>query len=339
MRLALDVLGGDHGPLITVEGAYHFLQDHPDDTVILVGCRDKIKEELQKIPADFHPRLPIVHAQENITMSESPTDAVKQKKNSSMVVGLQLQKDGEVDGFVSAGNTGAQMAGSLLILGRLSGVKRPAIGVFLPSEKGMVYLLDAGANVDSKPLHLLQFAIMGNIFVSQIFDKKSSLIGLLSNGEEASKGNENTIATHKLLKEHLPNFYGNIEGGDIFKGKTDIIVCDGFVGNIMLKMVESVMGVILHQVRKNIGKNLVKNFGAMLVKPAFSALKQSFNYEEYGGVPLLGVNGISIICHGKSSSLAIKNALRVAREMKEKEVNSHIQKQLKLEGAINAKAS
>ncbi|KAA3617845.1 MAG: phosphate acyltransferase PlsX [Calditrichaeota bacterium] len=339
MRLALDALGGDHGPHITVEGAYHFLHDNPEDTVLLVGCRDKIREELKKVPTEYHSRMPIVHAPENITMSESPTDAVKRKKNSSMVVGLNLQKDGEVEGFVSAGSTGAQMAGSLLILGRLSGVKRPAIGVFLPSESGMVYLLDAGANVDSKPVHLLQFAIMGNIFVSQIFDKETSTVGLLSNGEESSKGSENTIASHKLLKEHLPNFYGNIEGGDIFKGKTDIIVCDGFIGNIMLKMVESVMGVILHQIRRNIGKNLVKNFGAMLVKPAFSALKQSFNYEEYGGVPLLGVNGISIICHGKSSSIAIKNALRVAKEMKEKEVNSHIQKQLKLEEAINAKAS
>ncbi len=339
MRLALDALGGDHGPHITVEGAYHFLQNNPEDTVLLVGCRDKIKEELKKVPADFHSRLSIVHAPDNITMSESPTDAVKHKKNSSMVIGLNLQKDGEVDGFVSAGNTGAQMAGSLLILGRLEGVKRPAIGVFLPSEKGVVYLLDAGANVDSKPQHLLQFAIMGNIFVSQIFDNPSCSVGLLSNGEEANKGNEITVATNKLLKEHLPNFYGNIEGGDIFKGKTDIIVCDGFIGNIMLKMSESVMSVILQQVRKNIGKNLVKNFGAMLVKPAFSALKQSFNYEEYGGVPLLGVNGISIICHGKSSSIAIKNALRVAKEMKEKEVNTHIQKQLKLEEAINAKAS
>jgi phosphate acyltransferase len=339
LQLALDALGGDHGPHITVQGAYHFLQDNPSDTVLLVGGREEIKEELKKIPTEFHSRLPIVHAPENISMSESPTDAVKRKKNSSMVVGLKLHKDGAVDGFVSAGSTGAQMAGSLLILGRLSGVKRPAIGVFLPSEQGMVYLLDAGANVDSKPLHILQFAIMGTIFVSQIFNNDSCTVGLLSNGEEASKGNENTVATHKILKEHLPGFYGNIEGGDIFKGKTDIIVCDGFIGNIMLKMVESVMGVILHQIRKNIGKNLVKNFGAMLVKPAFSALKQSFNYEEYGGVPLLGVNGISIICHGKSSALAIKNALRVAKEMKEKEVNSHIQKQLKLEETINAKAS
>lgn len=330
MRIALDCLGGDHGPHVTVDGAYQYLQDYPEDTVLLVGCREKIKEELKKVPSSFHSQLPIVHAPENITMSESPLEAIKTKKNSSMLVGLKLHKDGEADAFVSAGSTGAQMAGSLLTLGRISGVKRPAIGVFLPSEKGMVYMLDAGANVDSKPVHLVQFAIMGSIFVSQLFERESSSVGLLSIGEEASKGNEVTIATHNLLKEQLPNFYGNIEGGDIFRGKTDIIVCDGFVGNIMLKLAESVMGVVLGQVRKNIGKNIVTNFGALLVKPAFKALKQSFNYEEYGGAPLLGINGISIISHGKSSAYAIKNAIRVARDMNLKDVNSQIQKRLLL---------
>ncbi|MCB0281115.1 MAG: phosphate acyltransferase PlsX [Calditrichae bacterium] len=339
MRIALDALGGDHGPHVTVEGAYQYLQLHPEDTVILVGCRDKIKEELKKIPQSFHDNLPIVHAPENILMSESPTEAIKKKKNSSMIVGLQLNKDGEANGFVSAGSTGAQMAGSLLVLGRISGVKRPAIGVFLPSERGMVFLIDAGANVDSKPVHLLQFAIMSNIFVSQVFERDSLKIGLLSNGEESSKGNETTISTNKLLQEKLPNFYGNIEGSDIFSGKTDIIVCDGFVGNIMLKMVESVMGVILSKIRRNIGKNLAKNFGAMLVKPAFHALKESFNYEQYGGVPLLGVNGISIICHGKSSAIAIKNALRVARDMNDKDVNRHIEKKLKIEEIADVEAS
>jgi len=339
VRIALDALGGDHGPHVTVDGAYQYLQSHPEDTIILVGDRDQIKEELKKVPANFHANLPIVHAPDNITMSESPTEAVKKKKNSSMVVGLQLHKDNEVDGFVSAGSTGAQMTASLLVLGRIAGVKRPAIGVFLPSERGIVYLIDAGANVDSKPQHLLQFGIMSNIFVSHVYNRDDLKIGLLSNGEEASKGNETTIATHKILKEHLPNFYGNIEGGDIFKGKTDIILCDGFVGNIMLKMVESVMGVIISKIRLNIGKNLAKNFGAMLVKPAFNALKQSFNYEEYGGVPLLGVNGISIICHGKSTSIALKNAIRVARDMKEKEVNKHIQEQLKIGEIADAKAS
>lgn len=339
MRIALDTLGGDHGPHVTVDGAFQYLQHHPENTIFLVGNRDQIREELQKIPAHYHSHLPIVHAPENILMTDSPTDAIKKKKNSSMLIGLQLQKDGEVDGFVSAGNTGAQMAASLLILGRISGVKRPAIGTFLPSEAGMVYMIDAGANVDSKPVHLLQFAIMGNIFFSQVFSKENLRVGLLSNGEESSKGNETTLVTHKLFKEHLPNFYGNIEGGDIFKGKVDIVVCDGFVGNVMLKLVESFMGDIISHIRKNIGKNLIKNFGAYLIKPAFQALRQSFNYEEYGGVPLLGVNGVSVICHGKSTALAIKNALRVACDMKEKEVNLHIMSRLKAEEEIDAKAS
>ena len=339
MRIALDTLGGDHGTYVTVDGAYQYLQQHPSDIIFLVGDREQIKEELIKVPAQYHTNLPIVHAPENILMTESPTEAIKKKKNSSMVIGLQLQKDGEVDGFVSAGNTGAQMAASLLVLGRIPEVKRPAIGTFLPSEAGMVYLIDAGANVDSKPVHLLQFAIMSNIFVSQVFTKEKLTVGLLSNGEESSKGNETTLATHKLFKEHLPYFYGNIEGGDIFKGKVDIIVCDGFVGNIMLKLVESFMGDIIGHIRKNIGKNLISHFGAYLIKPAFRALRQSFNYEVYGGVPLLGVNGISIICHGKSSALAIKNALRVAADMKEKDVNNHIMSQIKIEETVDAKAS
>jgi phosphate acyltransferase len=339
VRIALDTLGGDHGTHVTVDGAYQYLQQHPSDTIFLVGDRELIREELVKVPTQFHSHLPIVHAPENILMTESPTEAIKKKKNSSMVIGLQLQKDSEVDGFVSAGNTGAQMAASLLVLGRIPGVRRPAIGTFLPSEAGMVYLIDAGANVDSKPIHLLQFAIMSNIFVSQVYNKEKLIVGLLSNGEESSKGNETTLATHKFFKENLPNFYGNIEGSDIFKGKVDIIVCDGFVGNILLKLVESFMGDIISHIRKNIGKNLISHFGAYLIKPAFLALRQSFNYEEYGGVPLLGLNGISIICHGKSSALAIRNALRVARDMKEKEVNKNIMSQLKIEDIIDAEAS
>ena len=329
MRIALDVMGGDHGPDVTIDGAYQFLKDQKlADTVVLVGDRLKIEEKLKHIPENFHSKLEIVHAPENIGMNESPTEAVKRKKNSSMVVGLELHKKEEVDGFVSAGNTGAQLAASLLNLGRISGVKRPGIGAFLPSEKGWVFLIDAGANVDSKPIHLLQFALMANIFVEDVFESKDIKIGLLSIGEEEKKGNELTVATHQLMKEALPNFYGNIEGGDILKGKTEIIVCDGFVGNILLKMAESIMSVLLKSIKKNIGSNLFTNLGALLVKPAFSELKRGYDYQEHGGVPLLGVNGISIICHGKSSAKAIKNALLVAKNIKNKNVNTHIAKRL-----------
>ncbi|MGD9897495.1 MAG: phosphate acyltransferase PlsX [Calditrichaceae bacterium] len=332
MRIALDILGGDLGPRATVEGAYLYIKEsHDDDEIVLVGDRDLIQDQLQHIPLKFHERFSIVHAPENIEMNESPTEALKKKKNSSMVVGLDLHKRGEVSAFVSAGSTGAQMAGSLFALGRIEGVKRPAIGAFLPSEHGMVFVIDVGANADSKPNHLLQFAVMGNIFVSKVFNAPNSTIGLLSIGEEEKKGNELTVAAHQLLKQKLRNFTGNVEGGDILKGKCDIIVCDGFVGNILLKMAESVMGVIVKGIKKNIGNNLFTNLGALLVKPAFSELKRSYDYEEYGGVPLLGVDGISIICHGKSTAKAIKNAIKVAKNMQQKNVNKLIAERLNTE--------
>jgi len=329
MRIALDVMGGDHGPRATVEGAYLYLKESvSDDHVILVGDTDAIQEHMKRLPPKCCERLSIVHAPENIEMNESPTEAFKKKKNSSMAVGLQLHKEGSADAFVSAGNTGAQMAGSLLTLQRIPGVKRPAIGSFLPSEKGMVFMIDVGANVDCKSIHLLQFALMGNIFVSEVFNQANITTGLLSNGEEERKGNEVTLATHQLLKENLSNFYGNIEGRDILKGTTNIIVCDGFVGNALLKMAESVMGVISKAIRRSIGNNLFTNLGALLIKPAFTELKRHYDYQEYGGVPLLGVNGISIICHGNSTSKAIKNAIKVAKNMGEKNVNKLIAERL-----------
>jgi glycerol-3-phosphate acyltransferase PlsX len=329
MRIALDVMGGDYGPTATVEGAYLYLKEFTSsDEIVLVGDENSIYTELSKVPLKFHKRLLVVHAPDNISMNEPPTEAIKKKTNSSMVVGLNLHKDKKVDAFVSAGHTGAQMAGSLFALKRIPGVKRPGIGSFLPSEKGMVFVIDVGANVDSRPEHLLQFAVMGNIFVSKVFDENKLSIGLLSIGEEEKKGNELTIAAHKLLRTELTNFYGNIEGRDILKGKTDIVVCDGFTGNVLLKMAESVMGVISKGLKKSIGKNPFTNLGALLVRPAFSQLKRSYDYEEYGGVPLLGVNGVSIICHGSSTSKAIKNALRVANNMVVKNVNKLINERL-----------
>jgi glycerol-3-phosphate acyltransferase PlsX len=241
-----------------------------------------------------------------------------------MLVGIKMHKEQEVHAFVSAGNTGAQMAASLLNLGRIKGVNRPAIGSFIPSEKGMVFLIDVGANADCKPINLLQFGIMGRIFVDHIFNKEDLTIGILNIGEEEKKGNEVSIAAHKLMKEKCKGFIGNIEGRDILKGKVDVVVCDGFVGNIILKFAESIMGVLTKSIKRNLGSNLFVNLGALLVKPAFSELRRNYDYEEYGGVPLLGVNGISIICHGSSSGKAIKNALIVAEQMGLKKVNEHI---------------
>ncbi len=328
MHIALDVMGGDLGPRATVEGASLYIKESPEDHVVLVGDQEAIEQQLKSLPESDRTRLSIIHAPENIGMNESPTEAVRKKKNSSMVAGLRLHKEGKVAAFVSAGHTGAQMAGSLLTLGRIPGVKRPAIGSFLPSEKGMVYVIDVGANVDSKPIHLLQFAQMGDIFVREVFNSENPQIGLLSIGEEEKKGNELTIAAHQLLKEQIPNFYGNIEGRDILRGKTDIVVCDGYAGNIVLKMAESMMTVIMNSLKKSVGSNLVSNLGALLIKPAFRQLKNSFDYEEYGGVPLLGVDGISIICHGSSSGKAIYNALKVAKRMDSHNVNQLIGKRL-----------
>jgi glycerol-3-phosphate acyltransferase PlsX len=333
MRIALDAMGGDHAPQATVEGAYLYQKaTRSQNELILVGQQDAVTAELNKHRDWKDYNIRVVHASEAIGMHESPTDAIKQKKDSSMVVGLNLHKAGEVEAFVSAGNTGAQMAASLLSLGRIPGVNRPAIGAFLPSEKGMVFILDIGANVDSKPINLFQNGVMGSIFVDHVFPVKDMKIGLLNIGAEEKKGNEATQAAYGLMKEGLRGFHGNVEGRDILKSDVHVLVCDGFVGNIVIKFAESVMGVVAKSFKRNLGSNLFTNIGALLVKPAFSEMRRSLDYEEYGGVPLLGVNGISIICHGSSNGKAIKNALRVAEQMSEKKVNQHIAETFKNRG-------
>jgi glycerol-3-phosphate acyltransferase PlsX len=333
MRIALDAMGGDFAPQATVEGAYLYQKETKNrNELVLVGDREKIEKECARLANWQNSGITIMHASENIEMHEAPTEALKQKKDSSILIGIDLHKKGEVDGFVSAGNTGAQMAASLLNLGRISGVNRPAIGSFIPSEKGMIFIIDVGANADCKPIHLLQFGIMAGIFVDHIFSNSNLCIGLLNIGEEEKKGNELTQAAHQIMKKELRGFYGNIEGRDILKGRVDIIVCDGFVGNIILKFAESVMGVLSKNFRRNLGSNLFINLGAFLVKPAFSEMRRNYDYQEYGGVPLLGVNGISIICHGSSSAKAIKNALTVAEKMSLKKVNEHISETFKNRG-------
>jgi glycerol-3-phosphate acyltransferase PlsX len=333
MRIALDAMGGDFAPQATVEGAYLYQKESKyRNEIILIGDQNLIENECSKLGDRNGYQISIVHADEVIGMNESPTEALKLKKKSSISVGLGLHKANEVDAFVGAGNTGAQMAASLLNLGRISGVHRPAIGSFIPSEKGLVFLIDVGANSDCKPINLLQFGIMGGIFVDHIYDGTNPTIGLLNIGEEEKKGNDLTQAAYQLMENNLRGFIGNVEGRDILKGKSDIVVCDGFIGNIILKFAESVMGVLTKSFRRNIGSNLFTNLGALLVKPAFSELRRNYDYEEYGGVPLLGVNGISIICHGSSTAKAIKNALSVAERMGVKNVNEHISETLKIRG-------
>ena len=325
MRIAVDAMGGDFAPRAVVEGAYLYQKEtNVSNELVLIGDRTEIVENLNRYKDWQDKNIVIIHSEQKIEMNESPTEALKKKKNSSMLVGINLHKQKEVDAFVSAGNTGAQMAASLLSLGRIEGVTRPAIGSFIPCEKGVVFLIDVGANIDCKSINLYQFGVMAKIFFEQTFTNTKVSIGLLNIGQEEKKGNEVSQVAYQLMKNSLKGFTGNIEGRDLLKGVVDIIVCDGFVGNIILKFAESVTGVLSKSLKRNLGSNLFINLGALLVKPAFSEIRKSYDYQEYGGVPLLGVNGISIICHGHSSGKAIKNAIHVATQMSLKRVNKHI---------------
>lgn len=331
-RIAIDAMGGDNAPFSVVAGsvmAYRVLQDSVK--IILVGNAERIKEELRSLRAE-HMAIEVVDAPETIDMGDSPIEAIKQKRKSSIVVGLQLQKEGKADAFISAGNTGAVMAASLLILGRLTGVGRPAIATLFPTEEGLGLVLDVGANSDCKAHHLYQFGIMGAIYSKYILKVKNPKVGLLSIGEEQSKGNELTIASHKLLDSSGLNFCGNVEGRDILKGTADVVVCDGFVGNIILKFAESTGGFFSKLLKKKIRGNLLASIGAVLMSAAFRSFRQSLDSAEYGGAPLLGINGVCIICHGNSSPRAIKNAILVSVDMVRKQVNKVIQEKIKSNG-------
>ncbi len=333
MRIVVDAMGGDLAPKAPVHGAILYDREtRGKDQVILVGDKQKIEEEIAShliAPQN----IKVVHATEVIDMNDSPTTAVRKKKDSSMVKGIRLIREDQADAFVSAGNTGAQMAASLLTLGRIKGVHRPALGAFIPWEGGVVLLIDVGANADCKPLNLFQFGIMGSIFIKFATNLESPRVGLLSIGEEKSKGTEVVIETHKLFTKFLPNFIGNIEGRDILQGKADVVVTDGFTGNVILKFAESIVGVFGSGLKRRIKQNLFAITGAFLMRPAFRALKRAYDYEEYGGVPLLGIDGISIICHGSSTAKALKNAIHVAKVMREKQVNEHIEQALAKRGS------
>lgn len=331
-RVAIDAMGGDYAPFSVVAGAVLAHKTFGDSVeLILVGDSDKIQLELQNLNAEQLP-LRVVHADQMIGMADEPAESVRKKPDSSIVVSLSLQRKDECDAFISAGNTGAVMAASLLVLGRLKGINRPAIGTFFPTEKGQALVLDVGANSDCKALNLYQFGLMGAIYYSQIFSNSNPLVGLLSIGEEKSKGNETTIASHKLLSAADLNFAGNIEGRDILKGRADIVVCDGFVGNIILKFAESIDSFLGEVVKRTVRVNLLAKIGALLLRPAFRDLKRNLDYAEYGGAPLLGINGVSIICHGGSSPKAIKNAVGLARTMVVKDINRQIEDRVAADG-------
>jgi len=335
MKVVLDAMGGDHAPHVPVMGALQAAEDFGIN-IILVGDESRIRKELSKYSFPVE-RIEVVHADESISMDEQPSRALK-KRNSSIHIGTSLLKEGLADAFVSAGNTGAVMAISLFTLGRLEGVERPAISTILPSLKGKTFLLDVGANVDCKPIHLLQFAIMGEAYAKYVLKEENPKVGLLNIGEEERKGNELTKETYQLLKaakEKGLNFVGNAEGRDIYSGKFDVIVCDGFVGNVALKLSESLAKILAKILKEEIESHFVSKIGAITLKPAIKSFKKRIDYAEWGGAPLLGVKAPVIISHGSSNAKAIKNAIKVASQFAESHLNEHIEENIEKYGKIN----
>jgi len=313
IRIALDAMGGDRGPAANIEGAVMAARDL-GLPVILVGVEEELRRHLRAHDTGGLP-ISIRHAPEVVEMGESPSLALRRKKHSSIRIGVEMVKHGEAEAFVSAGNTGAVMATALVVLGTLAGVERPAIAVVVPTLKGRALLLDVGANAECKPRHLVEFAIMGNVYARDVMGLARPRVGLLSIGEEESKGNELTREAFKDLEgEASIDFIGNVEGRDIFNGNADVIVCDGFTGNVALKMSESVAEFVFQLLRDEVGKGLSGMAGALLLRPAFRRFKRRVDPAETGGAPLLGVNGVCIISHGRSTGKAIRNAIRVAAE-------------------------
>jgi phosphate acyltransferase len=322
VRVALDAMGGDNAPGEIVLGAVQAAREYGMG-VYLVGREEAIRAELAKHDTSGLD-LPIIHTDEVIEMDEHPANAVRRKKNASMTLALQLVRDGKALGAVSAGNSGAMMAAALFTLKRIEGVDRPALGGVFPTKDAACLVIDMGANADCKPEFLLQFALMGSIYMERIFGVSSPRVGLLANGEEETKGNQLVQDTHQLLKANAAtlglNFTGNVEGRDIPAGSADVIVCDGFVGNVVLKLSEGLAETLIGLLRTQMTSTLSSKLAGAVLRPGLRRVFQRLDYAEYGGVPLLGVNGSAIISHGRSKAKAIKNALRVARQTAETNV-------------------
>ncbi|MBI4482595.1 MAG: phosphate acyltransferase PlsX [Acidobacteria bacterium] len=326
MKIALDAMGTDSAPRAEVEGAVRACREYGVG-VILVGSEPLLRERLHQHGAAGLP-LEVVHATEVVGMEEAALVAVRKKRDSSIRVAAQLVKEGRAQGLVSAGNTGAVMATARLVIGSLERVDRPALAVVIPTSQGKALLLDVGANADCKPLHLEQFAVMGHVFARRILGVPNPRIGLMSIGEEEIKGNELTREVHRSLKETALNFVGNVEGKDIYQGAVDVIVCDGFTGNVVLKTSEGLIETMLALLKKELSKTLSTKVGALLAQQAFRTLKKRLDYSEYGGALLLGVRKVCVICHGRSNANAIKNAIRVAHEFCANEINDGITAEL-----------
>ncbi|KAF0133951.1 MAG: glycerol-3-phosphate acyltransferase PlsX [Candidatus Saganbacteria bacterium] len=310
INIAVDAMGGDFAPDEIIKGACQAAGEYPDIAITLVGKKDIINKALKCCCSN----ISVVNAAQTIGMNESPVLAVREKKDASINVALQLAKEKKVDAVVSAGNTGAFMAAALFKLGRISGIERPAIAAIFPTANGRVLCLDMGANSDNRPKHLKQFAEMGSVYAEKVMHIKSPRVGLLNIGEEPEKGNELTLATYPLLKGSKINFIGMIESKEIISGKLDVVVCDGFIGNVILKFGESVSSFIIDLIKKELSRNAITWLAAAMMLPVFFSIKKKVDYDESGGAPFLGVDGICIKAHGRARAKAIKNAVRVAYE-------------------------
>lgn len=310
MRIAVDGMGGDHAPVEIVKGCVYAINEM-DIEISLFGKREVLEPELAKYHFDKN-KIHIRHTNEVITNEDKPVQGIKNKKNSSMVVGLDMVKSKEADAFISAGNTGALLAGSLFRVGRIKGIDRPAIGSVYPTKKGISLLVDAGANAECKPRNLMEFSLMGRIYVEKVLGRNNPKVGIVNIGSEEEKGNQLVKDSSELLFKNCPNFVGSVEAREIPDGVVDVIVCDGFVGNVILKLTEGVAMNMLSMMKEQFQEKIQYKIGAIMLKSAFRELKKKLDYTEYGGAPLLGVEGVVIKAHGSSNAKAIKNAIRQA---------------------------
>ncbi|MDD2403129.1 MAG: phosphate acyltransferase PlsX [Victivallaceae bacterium] len=339
IRIAVDAMGGDYAPAVVIEGITIALYDFPQYEITIVGHQGKISYYLEKYGIANHPRVKLVHAEETVEMKEPATAALRGKKNSSITICGKLLQDKKVDAVFSAGHTGAAVAVSTVLVRTLEGIERPAIATVMPGMYGKYILLDAGANPDCEPMNLVQFALMGEAYAEYYFGIDNPRIGLLSVGEEDSKGNELTKETFKKLSSMPINFVGNVEGNTIFENITEVVVCDGFIGNVLLKTCEGLAKSTMYWMKGVFTKNALRKTSAILARNAFRELKSFADAEEAGGAPLLGINGIMIIGHGSSTPKSVRNGIKVAGEFVEYGINDKIIKRVKETGSRIADSS
>ncbi|WP_432400642.1 phosphate acyltransferase PlsX [Wukongibacter sp. M2B1] len=333
MKIAIDAMGGDNAPGAIIAGSVLALEEIDSD-IVLIGREETIKKELEKSTTNFK-RIEIVDAEDVITNEDKPVQAIRKKKKSSMVVGFDLLKKEEVDSFVSAGNTGALLAGSLLRIGRINGIDRPALAPIYPTKKGFSILIDAGANTDCKPRNLLEFGIMGSIYLEKVLNIKSPKVGIVNIGTEEGKGNKLVNDAYEIMEKTDMNFYGNVEARNVPDGIVDVIVCDGFVGNVILKLTEGVAMNLTSMLKDVFTRNSLSKIGALILKGGLKEFKSKLDYTEYGGAPFLGVKRPVIKAHGSSNSKAIKNAIKYGEIFSKKSVIAKIEEEINRIGADN----